>query len=61
VRIYNQTPREVRGRLKLAFPARGVWRADLSEQKTSARPFTKGREIELTVPGKKIVTLAVKF
>jgi len=61
VRLYNQSPRQVRGRLKLGFPARGVWRADLSEQKTDARPFARGREIELTVPGKKIVTLAVKF
>ena len=59
-RFYNQTPQTVEGVVEFAFPAKKIWLADLSEKK-EGKPVGSGRSIKLTVPGKKIVTLAVRF
>lgn len=60
-RFYNQTPKDVKGAIEFAFPAKGVWLADLAEKKQSAQPLGRGKRIELSVPGKKIITLAIRF
>jgi len=62
VRLYNQTPRKVRGRIEWAFPAKGVWLTDLSEKTLAGQTIRlRPRRLTLDVPGKKIITLAIRF
>ena len=59
VRFYNQTAKTVQGTIELAFPAREVWTADLSEKRI--KRIGSGKRVKLRVGGKKIVTLAIRL